>query len=388
MIIRRRVQELLAGGLATLIALFTLSLSPVSAASTAPSSTVGSTLHFNAATSTTVNSTIPKSDSRFTVIENQKYYPNGPDFDAYLPTTHNGLRPMLIMVHGGGWAGGDQSELAPWAREAAVNQGWDVFTVDYRLSATDPVAWADELHDVQAAVRYLYLYADRYQGDTSKIMMMGDSAGANLIALVSSIGTVNPVKGSAVGGGRDINVPIQAVALWSPPTELAPLYSPQTGQAPEACQDNKSCDYGWSLPFIINYIGCSPTQCPTSYAQASPITWVNPKTDPTFISNSTDELIPMNQIQDYVAELNTSNVPNEFAIVQGNLHAYFYGYKVWPATVGFLASRIGPSTPPGSSHKVMIWAGIAATLAVLLLVIVLLRNRSRSRSRHASHRRH
>ena len=152
------------------------------------------------------------------------YYPGGPEFDAFIPTAGTTPRPALIMVHGGGWQGGDQTELAPYAMDAATNNGWAAFTVNYRLDGNDSSAWADELHDVQAAIRYIVgSQAQTYGIDPDQVVLLGDSAGANLVALVSEYGTADAVLGDPVGYDPSLAVPLKAVALWSPPTDLAAL---------------------------------------------------------------------------------------------------------------------------------------------------------------------
>jgi len=350
------------------------------------------------ATAPPTNSTIPSSDARLTVTTSIKYYPRGPDFDAYIPTAKSTPRPVLIMVHGGGWAGGDQSELAPWAKQAAVEQGWAVFTVDYRLDSTDPVAWADELHDVQAAIRYISIWAERWNVDPDRIMLLGDSAGANLVALISSVGTADPVKGSAVGGGRNLAVPIVAVAEWSPPTNLAELV-PEGAASPTSCGSDPECDFAWNSSAVANYIGCEPSVCPLAYLQASPISWVRKRTAPSFVANGTQELIPLSQVQDYVNALNADQVTNHFVILDTALHAYQYGDTIWPTTVSFLSAQLtarAAGTSPASAHPhsaagatasatvttaSMIGAGIIVALGMLAVVVVRRRRRSQKRRR-------
>jgi acetyl esterase/lipase len=315
------------------------------------------------------NSTIPPSDARMSVTTDITYYPGGPDLDAYLPTRDTGPRPALIMIHGGGWAAGDQSELAPWARKAAVEQGWAAFTVDYRLDPTDPVAWADELHDVQAAIRFIVADAARWNLDTDRIMMLGDSAGANLVALVSSVGTADPVKGRAVGTSRELSVPIVAVGLWSPPTDLAQLV-PEHGAPPAACAGAPTCDFAWDTPAVARYIGCPLSTCPETYAQASPVSWVDRRTAPSYVANGTRELIPIGQVRAYVHELDANGVTNSFDVLDTSLHAVQLGDQVWPPTERFLSRQlhaVRPATDGDGPPWLLL--GAAAVLAVVVVVV-------------------
>ncbi|MGZ4758971.1 MAG: alpha/beta hydrolase, partial [Acidimicrobiales bacterium] len=148
------------------------------------------------------NSTLPASTSRMKVVSQVPYYEGGPTFDAYLPKDGRAAHPALIMVHGGGWEGGDMLEFAPFAAKAATDEHWAAFAVNYRLDVNDKSAWPDELHDVQAAIRYIVGQASTYGIDTANVVLMGDSAGANLAALISEVGTANPISGSPVGSDQ------------------------------------------------------------------------------------------------------------------------------------------------------------------------------------------
>jgi acetyl esterase len=314
------------------------------------------------ATTPTLSSTVPPSDSQVTVTSRLTYYPGGPPFDTYIPDDGRTDRPALIMVHGGGWQGGDQTELAPYAMDAAQNSGWATFTVNYRLDSNDPSAWADELHDVQAAIRYIVgSQGQTYGIDPNRVVLLGDSAGANLVALVSEVGTANPVAGNAVGYDPSLAVSVKAVALWSPPTDLSALVATAPSTPPASCGSDEACDFTWSQPAIVEYIGCQPTACPQRYQQASPISQVSSSTAPSYIANSTDELVPLNQVQQYVQELQKAGVPNQFDVLQGDLHAAQNGPQVWPASSAFLAKYVpttatssgaaATTTPPGGSGR-------------------------------------
>src|SRR5262245_8646537 len=80
--------------------------------------------------------TTPASTDTVEVQTNVPYYEGGPTLDAYLPRNGQTNRPALVLVHGGGWNSGDKAEFAPFAMQAANEQQWAVFDVDYRLSAT------------------------------------------------------------------------------------------------------------------------------------------------------------------------------------------------------------------------------------------------------------
>jgi acetyl esterase/lipase len=254
----------------------------------------------------------------------------------------------LFLVHGGGWNTGDKAEFAPYALRAADQQKWAVFDVNYRLAPTDPAAWPDELHDIQAAIRFVASNAQRFGIDPQQVVAIGESAGANLIALIGSKGTANPVADTAVGENPTLAVPIRAVGLWSPPVDLAGLYA-ASGQPPPACGSDQACDFTWSQGAIGEYFGCDPAACPTSYSDASPTTWVSVSTAPSFVVNSSQELVPVDQVQRYVAALQAAEVPVQFTELPGSLHAIQYGEQVWPQTVSYLQQQLAARTAPSTT---------------------------------------
>jgi acetyl esterase/lipase len=301
-------------------------------------------VHGQEPTPTATNPTTPASTDAVEVQANIPYYDGGPSLDAYLPRNGQTNRPALVLVHGGGWNSGDKAEFAPFAMQAATEQQWAVFDVDYRLSATDPAAWPDELHDVQAAIRFIAMNAPGFGIDPQRIVAIGESAGANLLALISSEGTANPITGEPVGIEPTLAVPIRAVGLWSPPVDLAALYA-AAGQPPGACGPDQACDFTWSQGAIGAYFRCDPTGCPQAYTEASPLTWVSAGTAPSFVANSTDEVVPIAQVQQYVAALQAAGVVHEFVPLPGNLHGIQYGTQMWPQTISFLNEHLTDPEP-------------------------------------------
>jgi acetyl esterase/lipase len=96
------------------------------------------------------------------------------------PAENARCRPVVIVVHGGSCARGTrrdkvESELAYWLAQ----RGYAAFSVDYRLAGacTDGGALM-AANDVKSAVRYLRTRASELRLDTSRIALLGVSAGA------------------------------------------------------------------------------------------------------------------------------------------------------------------------------------------------------------------
>ncbi len=89
--------------------------------------------------------------------------------DLYLPPGKaNAPRPAIVVVHGGGWRGGDK-QRGQWVRVPAqyASDGYVAMSVNYRLTGEAP--WPAQIEDVKAAVRWLRAHAEKYGVDVDRI---------------------------------------------------------------------------------------------------------------------------------------------------------------------------------------------------------------------------
>ena len=90
-------------------------------------------------------------------------------------------RPVIVYFHGGGWTIGavDQYDLV--TRQIANMTDAIVVSVDYRLAPEHPFPAA--VDDCWRALVWTAKNASSFGGDTSRLAVMGDSAGGNLAAV-------------------------------------------------------------------------------------------------------------------------------------------------------------------------------------------------------------
>ncbi|MGA0588307.1 alpha/beta hydrolase [Dyella sp. KRB-257] len=106
-------------------------------------------------------------------------------FDVYAPKVARGA-PVIFMVHGGGWRRGDkamrgvvQNKVAYW-----VVRGYVVISTNYRmLPDTSPLQQAQ---DVARALATAQRRAAAWGADPNRFVLMGHSAGAHLVALLTA----------------------------------------------------------------------------------------------------------------------------------------------------------------------------------------------------------
>jgi acetyl esterase len=95
--------------------------------------------------------------------------------DAALPL------PVLLYMHGGGWVVGSIETHDPFCRLLCEAAGIQILAVDFRLAPEYP--FPASLNDTLTAWRWLVENANEIGGDTRRLALGGDSAGANLAAV-------------------------------------------------------------------------------------------------------------------------------------------------------------------------------------------------------------
>ncbi len=106
--------------------------------------------------------------------------------DVYSPANAAGA-PVVLYLHGGGFRVGSKRSHAVVA-EPLVTAGFVVVLVDYRLAPAHPFPAA--LDDCAAAFLWVASNIGRYGGDSARIAIAGESAGANL-ALSLALGAAH-----------------------------------------------------------------------------------------------------------------------------------------------------------------------------------------------------
>lgn len=98
--------------------------------------------------------------------------------DVYRPTDRAGPLPVVLYIHGGGFR--ILSKDTHWLLALAfARRGYLVFNIDYRLAPRHPYPAA--LEDACAAFAWVADRARRHGGDPSRVVLAGESAGANLV---------------------------------------------------------------------------------------------------------------------------------------------------------------------------------------------------------------
>lgn len=154
--------------------------------------------------------------------------PNLLSLDFYVPNDDATDRPVMIMIHGGGWRGGDKASpgMVGAKRNHFVGHGYIYCSINYRLSpreqGTDGVAHPDHVEDCAKAIAWIHDHIAEHGGDPDNMHLMGHSAGGHLAALVAT----NERFLEAVG--KDLSI-IKTNVLLDPGAIDIPGYIEHTG---------------------------------------------------------------------------------------------------------------------------------------------------------------
>ncbi len=108
-------------------------------------------------------------------------------FDTNIP------KPVVVWVHGGAWCIGDKRNNLENKKKLFRSLGYIFVSVNYRLSPypyelnnPDRIKFPIHNTDIADAIKWIYQNIENYGGDKNKIVIMGHSAGAQLVALTGT----------------------------------------------------------------------------------------------------------------------------------------------------------------------------------------------------------
>ncbi|MGB4246892.1 MAG: alpha/beta hydrolase [Pseudohongiellaceae bacterium] len=209
-------------------------------------------------------------------------------------------QPTLVFFHGGFWVAGNKNtqimNLMPW-----LEMGWNVVNVGYRLGRTSPAPAA--VIDGFCALRFLNKEAARFNIDTQKIVVSGQSAGGHLAMAMAMIPHSQGFS-SGCPAGEDPSV--AAVINWFGVTDVQDVISGTNRN------ENAATWFGGVTE-------------PLALAQRlSPMTYVRNDLPPILsIHGDADTVVPYAHGVNLHRTLATTNVRNQLVTIPGGGHGRF-----------------------------------------------------------------
>lgn len=139
----------------------------------------------------------------------------GPDprwqvLDVYRPKGRQGeLLPVIVSVHGGGWVYGDKERYQYYCM-SLTRHGFGVVNFTYRLAPE--FKYPAAIEDTNMVMAWLGAHGAEYGLDTSRVFAVGDSAGAQNLALYAAIWT-NPAYAARYDFTLPAGVTLRAIGL-------------------------------------------------------------------------------------------------------------------------------------------------------------------------------
>ncbi|MCM8785387.1 MAG: alpha/beta hydrolase [Candidatus Omnitrophica bacterium] len=116
--------------------------------------------------------------------------------------------PVIVYIHGGGWISGNKetglNKLLPF-----VENGYLGVSISYRLS--NEAKFPAQIEDCKCAIRFLRANSEKYNIDSEKIGVWGESAGGNLVCL---LGVTDDNTFNNSGEWKGYSSRVSAVCDW------------------------------------------------------------------------------------------------------------------------------------------------------------------------------
>ena len=229
--------------------------------------------------------------------------------DLYLPASFasdaNQTYPVVMEIHGGGWAGGEKDwYLATSLAKELTKAGYAVLSIDYKLmkQADDlkgiikQIAWPQNLYDCKSAVRFLKKYSEQLHIQPGRIAVMGESAGGHLALLTGY--TADDERLNQGGKYRDQSSSVAAVANLYGITDV----------------------HRWRAESFFDEKTVNPEK---ELYLATPLSHVSSKTPPTLtIHGDSDKVVPFDQGARLHELLDEHSVENKFVRIKGGTHGF------------------------------------------------------------------
>jgi acetyl esterase/lipase len=192
--------------------------------------------------------------------------------DLCLPQGAQGLRPGVVLIHGGGWSQGDKTHFSALCA-ALASYGFVAATINYRLAPAH--VWPAQLVDAQLVARYLRSRASQLALDPARLCSYGDSAGGHLAVFLGVLPSIHPGDHAAL-------LADQSPGASCVVDDFSPVDLTRLADAP-------------SLRFLAQQLlgGATPQSDPTAYRDASPLFRVSTRSAPTMIvQGNADTIVP------------------------------------------------------------------------------------------------
>lgn len=141
--------------------------------------------------------------------------------DIYSPSVE-GFFPGVVIVHGGGWSGGDKRQDIVSLFEPITDANIVCYSINYRLAPKN--RWPAAYEDVIIAVKWVKANGFTNKTDPNRIALMGYSAGGQLAMLAATKGHDQASVQAAVGLSPPVDLVLDSLRRGNISTYLMDLF--------------------------------------------------------------------------------------------------------------------------------------------------------------------
>ncbi|GAB1821397.1 alpha/beta hydrolase [Herbidospora sp. RD11066] len=243
----------------------------------------------------TVSSTPPPVRERKTTVRYGRHVKQR--MDVYWRANDQLVRPVVFMIHGGWWSGGDKAYMKAITR-SYFELGYVVVNVNYRLSGD--ARWPAQRDDALEAIATTRRMAGEFGLDANRYAVIGFSAGGHIAAAVGTYGDGQPGLRAVVG--------------------VSPVISPLTafsdGGADATHEQRKLRQAAVALAG-----GCGPNKCPRIWSSMEIPFHASPGDAPMLSVHSAREFVPPYQSELLRESLATYGVNMTVRSYPGTYHS-------------------------------------------------------------------
>jgi acetyl esterase/lipase len=242
--------------------------------------------------------------------------------------------PAVILVHGGGWR--KQGGLTYLKKEALGLQahGFTVFSINYQQDSPTKAAFPLEPNEIMAATQWAIAHAASYNANSAKVVLVGGSAGGNLVALAAEqldaahAGTVKAVVSLSGPMNFQTLIPLVDNGVITNHNFIVSIYQALGGSEDEGYFGGEEDDEEEVLLTQALELEGSPAlnipshNCPE---------WL--------LFTSEDDLVPASQSEEMYSDLLAAKCKATLQVLPGSKHAFAYWNQVSDTIYDFIKAQ-------------------------------------------------
>ncbi|WP_158782967.1 alpha/beta hydrolase [Pantoea sp. BAV 3049] len=204
--------------------------------------------------------------------------------------------PVVVLVHGGGWVGGNKESMLPYARLIAA-EGYLVVNVEYtRVPAG---SFPQPLFELNQAVEYVR-NPSRWPADMSRVFLSGDSAGANIVSTYAALLASTMLQQQLELIPSVTHQQLKGIIVHSGVYDLSALYMQL---------DDENILLRWAGQNVIAEYSNESPPSDKRLKEMSALPWLNALYPPVYISATENDMLTKSQTLPFIALLEKLNVP-------------------------------------------------------------------------------